>query len=309
MPAFRFCTAFFLVAAATSLSTAQQVTLERVFRDGAKQTTVTETKMAQTLTISGREIATGNEQTITVVAESGKRAADGTIKLQRKIVGMTAKVSLPGLNVEFDSAKPDAAPANPQLAAAIDIFKAMNGARWSEVRGKDNRVISVEGSLNVLENLGPESQNALRDQLDPEYLKRSANREMDKLPSKPVTKGDKWDLEDTQNLGAGQKMTFKTTYQYEGQASLEGKSYDKISFSHTGVAYQSDPKGGLPWNVKKSDLKVASSKGEMFFDRRQGAVIRTTEKVHIQGELVFAAGGQELPGKLDLTIDNLAISK
>ena len=40
-----------------------------------------------------------------------------------------------------------------------------------------------------------------------------------------------------------------------------------------------------------------------MFDREEGHVVSSTDKVRIKGDITFSANGQELPSTLDLTIE------
>jgi hypothetical protein len=55
--------------------------------------------------------------------------------------------------------------------------------------------------------------------------------------------------------------------------------------------------------VTKSDLKIDSGDGTILFDREVGAIVSAKGKTRIKGSMTFDAGGQELPGDLDLTIE------
>ena len=54
--------------------------------------------------------------------------------------------------------------------------------------------------------------------------------------------------------------------------------------------------------MTKSDLKVESSEGTILFDREQGCVVESRDKTQIKGSMTFSAGGMELPGQLELSI-------
>ena len=111
------------------------------------------------------------------------------------------------------------------------------------------------------------------------------------------------------NLGLGQKMTLQTRYTYEGPQSVERNRLEKIRFVHQSVEFGLTPKANAAFEVKKSDMKVIESEGELLFDAKRGRLYRSHEKVRIQGDLTFSASGQEFPGKLDLTIESTQTSK
>ena len=55
--------------------------------------------------------------------------------------------------------------------------------------------------------------------------------------------------------------------------------------------------------MTKSDLKVESSDGTILFDREAGYVVEERGKLHIKGSMTLSAGGQEIPGEIDITIE------
>ena len=55
--------------------------------------------------------------------------------------------------------------------------------------------------------------------------------------------------------------------------------------------------------MTKSDLKVESSEGTILFDREAGRVVESRGKLHVKGSMTLSAGGQELPGELDITME------
>ena len=56
--------------------------------------------------------------------------------------------------------------------------------------------------------------------------------------------------------------------------------------------------------MTKSDLKVESADGTIYFDHEKGRIVTAKGKTQIKGPMTFIAGGQEIPGSLDLTIES-----
>jgi hypothetical protein len=285
-----------------------QVKLEHKYPDGAKSTTVMQVKTKQVLTLAGMDIETGADQTFTITSVNGQRAADGTLQVVHKFDALTAKVSLPGgVELEFDSSKPNADPPGTQFDIVLDIYKVLAKSSWTATHDKSNRVISVEGRDKALESLDEALRAATKKQFEPEYLKQQANDELNKIPSKPVSKGDTWDLTTVVRLDSGQKLTFTTQYQYQGTAEHGGKQLDQIKSTTKEVTYSVD--ADAPLKVTKSDLKVTSSDGLILFDREAGQVIESRNTMQIKGDLTLEVLGNEYPGKLDLTLEHLSKPK
>ena len=82
------------------------------------------------------------------------------------------------------------------------------------------------------------------------------------------------------------------------------KTLDKIDSKITQVTYAQDPAFPTPLKATKSDLVVDSSSGTFLFDREEGYVVQDKGSVRIKGGMTFTAGGQEIPAKLDLTLEH-----
>lgn len=286
-------------------ATAQEVSLKHKFPDGRKSTVEAVVNTAQTLTLAGMELVSGSKQTLTVTATNGQRAADGTLVVKNAITALKAEVTLPGdTKLEFDSANPDADPPGTQFDVLLDVFKATAKSTWEAVMNQENRVVAIKGRDGAFADLPENLREAMKAQLDPEYLKTAANDELDKLPSKPVSPGDSWERTNTANLDSGQRLTFTNKYTYEGPVQQDGKKLEKITSKTTKVEYTAA--ADSPLKVVESDLKVAASDGEILFDPAYGQAVSHRSKLQIKGTLKLEIAGNELPGILDLSIENTA---
>ncbi|MAD79885.1 MAG: DUF6263 family protein [Pirellulaceae bacterium] len=298
-----YLTTLFALVSSFATGASAQGTFKLKFPDGRKSTTVTQVKSEQTLTLVGMELISGSEQTITVTSTNGQRADDGKLVVKSTIDALEASVTLPGgTELQFDSADPDADPPGTQFDFVLDIFKATAKSTWATTMSQDNRVVAVEGRDNAFGDLPQNLQDAMKSQLDPEYLKTAANDELDKLPSKPVSPGDSWERTALMRLDSGQKLTFTTKYTYEGRIEQNGKTLEKIVSQTTKVDYSAD--ADAPLKVVESDLKVAASEGQILFDAAYGQTVLQQSKVQVTGSLKLEINGMELPGELDLTIGN-----
>ncbi len=281
-----------------------QVRLEYKFPDGEKSTTVVQVKTKQVLNLSGMDLESGADQSFTITSVNGQRAADGTLKVVHKIDALNTKVALPGgIELAFDSSKPDADPPGTQFDVLLDVFKALSKSSWTATHDKSNRVVAIEGRDKAFESLDETLRAALKKQFDPDYLKQQANNELDVIPSTPISKGDTWELTVPVRLDSGQLLTFTTQYKYEGTVERGGKQFDQIKSTTKEVTYSVD--ADAPLKVLKSELKVASSEGAILFDREAGQAIESRSKTQIKGEITLEIVGKELPGTLDLTLEQI----
>ncbi len=292
-----------LVLGSAATAVAQPETLKFKFPAGRSTTMEVKTTSSQTLSIVGQDLESGSDQTLTITTVNGQRGADGNLKVQSTINAIKAAVTLPGgTELEFDSAKPDADPPGTQFDFVLDIFKATAKSKWSATFDRNNRVTAIEGRDAAFGDLPQNLQDAMKAQLDPEYLKAAANDELDRIPSDPISRGDTWKRTTTMRLDSGQKLAFTTEYTYEGKVQENGKELHKIAVKTTEVDYSAD--AGAPLKVLESDLKVASSEGHMLFDNEAGQAVSHRNKVQLKGTLKLEIMGMELPGTLDLTMEN-----
>jgi hypothetical protein len=285
-----------------------QTKLEFKFPDERKTKTLVQVTSQQTLTLNNMPMETSSEQEMVILTDNGKRAEDGTLRQSQKIESLKAKLTMPGgVVLNFDSANPNQAPPGTPYDMFLDLIKTNANASWTVVRDKANRVAAIEGRDKVLESLDETKRELVKRQIDATYLRDKANQEMDKIPSKPVTKGDSWELSETMRLEGGQSMTLKTKYTYQGKVDHNGKQVHQIDVETLQVTYSIDADAATPLKLTSSNLKPKMVEGVIFFDEESGQVIEAREKLQITGDLKFTVSGNDLSGKLDLTMGSSSV--
>lgn len=275
-----------------------QVTLKMKYPEGTKYSTQTEATTSQTLTLVGMDIETKSTTFVTSVKSIGKRAADGNLKVEEKVKSMQSEISLPGgLSITFDSANPNKPAAVPQLEPILTVFRTIcDHPVTVELNSKD-KITSVKLPEGEFEKLPEEA----RDRFTSETLVKSGEQAIDFLPDGPVKKGDTWERSGENNLGAGQKLSFRTKFEYAGTVEKDGVTLDKITGKAFEVNYSVD--GNPMLQVTKSDLKVEESETTYLFNREEGYIVSKTSKTRLVGPLTLVINNMELPGKVDLTME------
>jgi hypothetical protein len=284
-----------------------QVKLERKYTEGATYTAESTSRIEQKLTIAGMETDTSVDTRTVVKATVGKRDVAGMLKIQEKIESLNINMGIMGQTYSFDSSSPDVKGSSP-FEMLRDVHKALSKRMTSTVLDKQNRVHAIESDQDVLSSLPPEVQAIAKSQVDPEYLKKAANQELDSLPTEAVSKGDSWQRTEQANFGAGQIMTFQVKYTYEGTVEKDGKQLDKVTTKTLSVDFslQDSP---LPLQLKGSDLKAAESEGVILFDRQLGRVVESNSSIRITGDIMFAVNNMDLPSQLDLKMQSSTMLK
>jgi hypothetical protein len=297
-----------LVALACTQQAQAQVKLEYKFPEGKKLTYKTTTKLHQLLTIQGQEIPTDVEEVSVGSQTVGKRRGDSSVPVSSKVESIRVELSLPGgINVSYDSSDPNAKIENEQLAFLSEIFKLAGEIEYTVILDAQNKAKAIEGTEKLLEKaekLSPMARDAIRSRVESEKLKTNFEQSHRNLPDVLARPGEPWERTETMDIGNGQTLTFRKKYEYAGTEKKGDKTLDKISSKALDVKYSMDPDAPSPLKVTKSDLKIDSSEGTMWFDREEGCVADASSKTRIKGSMTFSAQGQELPGELDLTLES-----
>ncbi len=276
-----------------------QVTLELKHPPETTHAVATEITVQQTLTLAGMAIDTKSVQSRLTQSSAGKRENDGSLRIRDEVKKLNARISLPGgIQVEFDSANPNTKAPMPELEPLLDVMRATLKASTTRVYDKDGALKEVESDRRAFEGLDPK----VKPDLSPAKAKRDVEQIARILPDKAMNKGDTWVRKEAMDLGGGQMMRFQMEYEYKGAVRREGRELDVIEAKATSVDYELDANSPLPLKLKNSELKVAGSKTKLLFDRELGVFLEIESSVRITGDMTFEVAGNELPGKLDLTI-------
>lgn len=282
---------------------AAQTLLKPALPTKGKVVSSVDTSAEQTLSIAGQAIETKSEQNAVMVVEYSA-AEGGQIAAKHKIQSLQVNIKAAGMEIAFDSAKPDA---EPESDLAKGIYKALQATLkggWTSIHEPSGKVVAVRDTDKLIEGLDEQTAAMVKSQLDPAYLKERAEYEAGRVPSKPVKAGDTWELTNNARIGGGQTLTFKQQFKYVGTVDEGGKKLHVIEYGTNEVLFSIAADAPLPLKLKSSELKPSEAKGRLLFDNEAGRVVQLEDKVRVKGKLVFTIGEQELPGELDLTLTN-----
>ena len=161
--------------------------------------------------------------------------------------------------------------------------------------------LNLEDALTRLDRLCLK----IKQEFNPEETANVHKQQHSRIPNKAISKGDTWARNETMKLDGNQVMNFQVEYKYEGTITKTKNTPElhRITGQVTNVVYEVKVKDTAPLKVKNSQLKVAKTKIELLFDNKQGKFVQSNSLIQIKGNMIFEANGQELPGKLDLTIE------
>ena len=281
-----------------------QVKLEFKFPEGKKLTYKKTSKIHQTLTLMGMDIEREEERSEVTSFSTGKHRGD-LIPVGWRVESLRV-MSLPGENLVFDTRDPKAKIHSPGLSFLNEMFDLEGHMALTIVLDKNNKVTAVEGAEDLqgkLEKLGPEAREQMSRRFESEKLKRAFAQEFQILPDVLARPGEPWERTQIIDLGAGLAINFGKKLEYMGTEKRLNQTLDKISSKVFEVKYNVEPDTNLPLSPIKSDLKVESSGGTIYFDREAGHVVSSTERIRIKGDVTYSAKGQEVASKLDLNIE------
>jgi hypothetical protein len=283
-----------------------QVKLEYKFPEGKTLTYKTTMKMNQTMTLMGMELPTEIEETVVASQVIGKRGGDATLPVRHKVDSIRNELSLPGgIQITYDSKDPDFKIDNEQLKFLEDLFKLAGQVDYTVIVDAKNKVKAVEGTEKLMEKadkLNELFRDSMRSSLSAEKLKAKFEQSHGNLPDVLARPGEPWERTETMGTGS-QDFQMRKKYEYAGTEKKGDKTLDKISVKTIEVKLLEDPNSQSPAKVTKSDLKVESSDATILFDREAGYVVEARGKLHVKGSMTLSAGGQEIPGELDITME------
>lgn len=274
-------------------------------KPGATVRDVSDTALAQSLTLAGMNIETEVESHSATQSTVVEQTSDGKTKLNGKFEYFIVSMDMPMIGkIAFDSSKTADNPNVPeQLQPVMDMFRAVSRAEWEAVMTSKPEVESIAFIGNPFEGL---DQNVATD-VTPERFKVEANNRLRRYPDGPVAVGDKWERTEDVSVSGGQKLTFKKEFTYLGTEEKSGTTFDKIGVKSLTVDYSIGSDAKIPLKLEDSKLEIAASEGLLLYDRTLKMITSETEKLQIKGPLTFSieinGKAQKLPGDLDLTIE------
>jgi hypothetical protein len=283
-----------------------QVKLEYKATEGTTHRVKSAPKVDQTLTIAGQDVKTRTDSEVLVRSVTGKRRDDGTLPVEIAIESLRIKLTINETEIAVDSADKDPKVDFPGLDFLGPLVKASAGASYTIVLDPKNGVKAVEGVEKNLERANdlPElAASGFKEEFNVDRIRHDFEQAHGTFPDGLVREGEPWERTESSRIGGGQTLTFKKRYEYKGTVTKDGKTLDKIDVKAIEVTYKQDPDTKSPAKITKSDLKIESSEGTILFDRESGTAVERREKDRIVGDMTMTIMGNELPAKLDLTMD------
>jgi hypothetical protein len=264
------------------------------------QKMVTSTK--QTMKVMNNDVNQTQNQTF-FFKWTPKKVEKEKVTIEQEIIGVIMDIEIGGSKISYDSTKE--ASANNPLG---DFFKALNGSKFTiDLDLKNYKVEKMEGREDFLKKLvaaNPQMKPLLDTILSQDALKEMAEPVFNVVPTKPVSKGEKWTKKTSLNMGPIGQYENTYTYVYEGPEGTGDKQVEKIKVD-TVLKYTAPGdvagQGGLPFKIKSAKLTSSNPVGQILFNVKKGRVEKSTTKLELKGELTIEIGGQSTKVELSQT--------
>jgi len=250
------------------------------------------TKTEQKMTVNNQTITQNQNQTFYIKLEPKEKKGEDYV-VEQTIIGVKMDISIGGNQISFDSTA-----ANPPANPMSDFFKALIGSKLKLTIGKDLKVKSIEGTEDLIKNLGGTNQQMtplLQNILNEKALK---NMTEPTLAAFPLSDNKEWKNKTDLELGGIGRYITDFTYKLDGgdkkKVNIEAKmTYEKPSDSK-----------GLPFKIKSANLESKEGNGSATINAEKGRVESSTMKMKLAGDLTIEVGGQET--KVDLVQEQVA---
>jgi hypothetical protein len=264
------------------------------------------TKTEQTMKVQNQEVKQTQTQTF-YFKFTPTESKDGTWTIVQEIEGVQMDIDIGGTKISYDSTKPETA-TNP----LGEFFKALVGSKFTltvapkDKDSKELNVTKIDGQADFIKKLGaanPQMQPLLNQILSEKALIEMAQPTFAALPGTEKAAGDTWKRAITLDMGPIGKYETNYTYTYDGPDPKDAKlQIIKVSSE---LKYKEPAAeggvGGLPFRIKKANLKSEPSKGTITYDPEKGRIVKSEMKLKLEGDLEIEIGGQTT--KVDLTQD------
>jgi hypothetical protein len=261
------------------------------------------TKTSQTMKVMNNDVQQTQNQIFYFSFKPTKIEGD-KVTLEQKIIGVAMDIEIGGSKIQYDSTK-DTTASNP----LGDFFKALVDATFTiELDTKALTVAKIDGRDNFIAKLvaaNPQMKPLLEVILSAQALKEMAEPTFAVIPTKEVTKGDKWSRpKTTLDMGPIGKYENEYGFTYEGSEGTGDKLMHRIKLE-TKLTYkepsEAGGQGGLPFKIKSAKLASKPESGQVLFSAAKGRVEKFSQKLQLEGDLTIEIGGQSTTVKLSQT--------
>jgi Family of unknown function (DUF6263) len=285
-----------------------QVRLEYKFPEGKRLTYKTTSRVRQVLTfMNNMEKESVMRETKVWTQSVGKHRPDSTFPIEEKVELLRVEYTFPGgMKLTLDSSDPKLKIDDPDLRFLGDVFKLESAFNYAVVLDEKAKVKAIEGTEQLKEKAtkldSPIASEEFQEEIRSDRLAAKFEQAIHHFPDVPARTGEPWERTELLEIN-GKTFTIRKKYEYRGTEKKGDKTLEKVTWKVFEVKYDPNSKETLPVKIVKSDLKVESSEGTILFDREEGHMISTSDRIRLKGNATYSAGGVDQNAPFDLNFD------
>lgn len=249
-----------------------------------------QTTTKQVMKVMGAEVTQAQDQSFVIRWTPHLPDRNQNWLVTQEFVRVKMNIDIGGNKISHDTDNPGAGVGNIGLQ---DFFNAMIKAKLRFTIDRRMNVKDVNGHEEFVKKLGkanPTIQPMLESILSKEGMMQMMEPTLAPFPIELVKKGSRWQRSVDLKMGPIGTYVTNYTFTYEGKED----ALDRIGITSTmRYAPPREEKEGLPFKIKKGDLRGRDGKGFALFDRNLGRFARGELSMNFEGELVIEVGGIE----------------
>jgi hypothetical protein len=246
--------------------------------------------MQQTMTLSWR---------INEVDDEG--VASTTITIDRIKMAMKSPV----FQVDFDTADEDKQQGGSPLEVMTDALKNLVGLRYDVKMAPTGEILDVSVPEETREALKKQfnsipGMQQMADAFTDNGMKNMASQSLQTFPEEPVSPGDTWIKEGTQNIPQFGEQKTKTVFEYIGPKEVDGHTIEQLK-----ATMETEFEGGAKGlGGAKFDIQDHQMSGTIQFDANLGRMTRSEfdMDMEVAMDLGQQSMQQHITGKITATI-------
>ena len=296
-PRLRRCVTVVRVPVVPVMPRAEEVSLRFRFDKAPAYFAEITTETKQTMRVMGQEVVQTQLQKFLLRCTTEGMNEKGEGLLGIKIVGIAMNLDIGGVRIVVcgpGAGKPAGDPVS-------DLFRMMEGAELRfMIDPSDMSVQAIEGHeelIRKLSNTPAQMAPLVSSLVNKDALTRMVAPLFDFAPLRALRPGDTWERQDVTNLGPIGNYRTRTHNRYVGKSG----AYEKIVTRRT-LHYEAPKEpGGLPFTIRKAELKSTSGDGVTLFEARRDRLVSADFEYVLEGKLTIDVGGMETDVELRQT--------
>jgi len=259
-----------------SLQAQGQTKLEWKFTEGEKFYTEEISDQKQQISVAGQDIKMSTKTT-NITSYTVKRVAGNAVTIEMKIENVEVKTdnNMFGGGMEKMQEK---------MQGATFTFT-LDGGTVTKFSGHEEFLKKLADGDEMMAKFGKMI-------FTEDMLKKGIEEAFTNLPTRAVSRGDKWNKDRSLPMGPLGNIKLKNEYTYKGSEP------DGELLTFTGTLSWMAPKDGAGFGdmfkISKADFKSDNVRGSVVFDAKAGRLVRSSNSMTMSGTMTIDVMGNEI---------------